>query len=276
MVTIPFKPRRFRSTAEYYARYRVPYPAELIEAVATRVGLKPGDRVLDLGSGPAMLAIGFAKLGMSATAMDPEPEMLDAARSGVAEAGVDVEVVQGSSYDLGPHLGRFKLVTMGRSFHWMDRPATLVALDGLIEPGGAVALFHDRRIRSSGDWQGVLNKAAEQYARSGGDGRSAHHSPDWAPHEVMLVDSPFPRIETMGRVFKQSLGVEDILGRAYSMSASSIETLGDNHPAFEAAVREALAAISPEGRFTEIVETEAMMAFRVADAAARVGREADA
>ena len=40
-----------------------------------------------------------------------------------------------------PYLGRFKLVTIGRAFHWMDRPATLGLLDALVEAGGAVALF---------------------------------------------------------------------------------------------------------------------------------------
>ena len=267
MVAIPFKPRRFRSTAEYYARYRVPYPPELLEAVAARVGLEPGDRVLDLGCGPAMLAIGFARLGMATTAVDPEPEMLEAARAAVRGAGLGVDVVQGSSYDLGPHLGRFKLVTMGRSFHWMDRPATLATLDRLIEPRGAVALFHDRRISSSGDWQGLIIKATEQHAPEGTVARRIRRSPDWDPHEGVLLASAFCRVETMGRVFAQTLGVEEVLGRAYSMSASSPETLGANQTAFEAAVRRGLAEINPEGRFTEVVEANAIIAFRAAETA---------
>src|SRR6185295_16370612 len=40
-------------------------------------------------------------------------------------------------------MGPFRLVTMGRSFHWMDRAATLAMLDKIVAPGGAVALFHD-------------------------------------------------------------------------------------------------------------------------------------
>ena len=37
---------------------------------------------------------------------------------------------------------------MGRSFHWMDRAATMAALDALVSPGGAVALFDDKQPRT--------------------------------------------------------------------------------------------------------------------------------
>ena len=50
-------------------------------------GLKPGDAVLDLGCGTGMLACAFAKAAMSVTAMDPEPAMLNQARSRAQGAG---------------------------------------------------------------------------------------------------------------------------------------------------------------------------------------------
>jgi SAM-dependent methyltransferase len=259
---IPFKPRRFRSTAEFYEKYRVPYPPTLIEAVAARVGLKPGDRVLDLGCGPAMLAIGFARLGMKVTAMDPEPEMLSAAGRAAAAAGVDLDIRRGSSYDLGPAIGALRLVTMGRSFHWMDRPATLEALDSLLEPGGGVALFHDRRVSAMPDWQKVINDAAEIFSPERHESRAIRRSPDWRPHEAVLLASTFASVETLGHVFAQDLDVESILGRAYSMSVTSPEALGDRQAAFEAHVRDTLRALAPDGRFAEIVAAEAIVAKR--------------
>ncbi|MET3758695.1 putative RNA methylase [Rhizobium binae] len=60
MTTVPFEPRRFRTTAAYYGRFRVPYPDALIERVITRTGLRPGDRLLDLGCGPGQIGIAFA------------------------------------------------------------------------------------------------------------------------------------------------------------------------------------------------------------------------
>ena len=40
-------------------------------------------------------------------------------------------------------MGPFRLVAMGRAFHWMDRAATLAMLDRMVTPDGGVALFHD-------------------------------------------------------------------------------------------------------------------------------------
>ena len=38
-------------------------------------------------------------------------------------------------------MGPYRLVTIGRAFHWMDRAATLAMLDRIVGPGGAVASF---------------------------------------------------------------------------------------------------------------------------------------
>lgn len=268
MTTLPFEPRRFRSTASYYARFRIPYPPALLASVAARVGLRPGDRILDLGCGPGMLALGFARLGMQAVAMDPEPDMLAETRAGAADAGLEIEPVQGSSYDLGPHLGRFRLVTMGRSFHWMDRPATLRVLDDLIEPGGAIALFHDRSVSSPSNWRPLLRELSTKYVPSQHSMRAFRQGPDWQSHEVPLLDSAFSAVESRGEVFVQELTADDLVGRAYSMSETSLEALGDNQAAFEQEFRSGLAALPGNDRFREIVAAEAIIAFRPGEAPA--------
>ena len=82
--------------------------------------------------------------------MDPSPDMLAAAAEHAAAAGVAIDLVEGSSYDLGARRGPFQLAVMGRSFHWMDRDATLRGLDRIVDLQpflGAVVLFGDRRLR---------------------------------------------------------------------------------------------------------------------------------
>jgi hypothetical protein len=169
---------------------------------------------------------------------------------------------EGSSYDLDPAMGRFRLVAMGRSFHWMDRTATLVALDALIEPGGAVALFHDRHISVEPDFRPLLAQLSETYSPEGSENRRMRRGPDWRPHEAVLLDSAFSAVESRGRVFAQTLTADDILGRAFSMSVTSPQALGGRRQAFEAELREGLAAMAPDGDFREIVAAEAVLAFR--------------
>ncbi len=264
-MTATFDPHRFRSTVPYYGRYRVPYPNRLIALVATRLGLEPASHVLDLGCGPGQLAIAFARLGATVTAMDPEPRMLAAARESAAEAGVSVKIVEGSSYDLNPNLGPFWLVTLGRSFHWMDRDATLAVLDRMIERGGAIAFFGDRRIETHGaDWRALVERLREDFVPGLVAERRERRQRE-EPDEVVLLRSAFSSLERHGVIVRRRLDADDIVGRAYSSSTTSPDALGERRPAFERALREGLARLSPTGEFSEIVEVNVLIARRSAD-----------
>jgi predicted RNA methylase len=72
---------RFATTAELYEQYRPPYPAEFFQAVAQRLTLSRQHALIDLGTGPGLLALGFAPYAGRVVGVDPEPEMLAAARA---------------------------------------------------------------------------------------------------------------------------------------------------------------------------------------------------
>ncbi|HEX3673556.1 MAG TPA: methyltransferase domain-containing protein [Rhizomicrobium sp.] len=265
MAEIPttYDPRRFRTTVPYYARYRLAYPRALIDRVVQIVGLKPGDAVMDLGCGPGPLAVLFAEAGMAVTAVDPEPDMLDAARDAAREAGVRIDFHQGSSFDMPAGIGPFKLVTMGRSFHWMDREATLKVLDSLITPDGAVALTHDEHPATAENaWRRILHDVANRYGRGESHHVQARNSGGYRKHESVLFDSPFNRLEHAGIFIKRELTADDIVGLAYSLSTTAPQKLGDRAAAFEKELRSELATLSPGGRFVEIAEMLALIARR--------------
>src|ERR1700761_5337560 len=119
-------PGLFAGNVAFYERYRLGYPDRLLRRLVAEAGLRPGDSVLDLGTGTGMLAIPFARMGLKVTALDPEPAMLAAARAAAGDLPIDFRA--GGSNDLTPDMGPYKLVAMGRSFHWMDRAATLAVL----------------------------------------------------------------------------------------------------------------------------------------------------
>ena len=251
----PYDPERYRSAAAHYESGRVPYAPALVRRVAEVVCLGRQHRVLDLGCGPGPLARLFAPLAQEVVAMDPTPEMLDAARA--LSAGIaSIRFVAGSSYELDPALGRFHLVVMGRSFHWMDRVDTLRRLDRMIAPTGAIALFHDTAPAIPANaWRKTWQDICARYEPKTGAHRN---DPKWIRHEAVLLDSPFDRLEHFGVIERRAVDAETLVQRALSMGSTSPGHLGaEKTAAITAEIRHALADVREE-----VVETSALVAWR--------------
>lgn len=256
--------RRFKSAVPFYERYRLGYPDRLIERVIAFTHLAPGDAVLDLGTGPGLLAIPFAARGMKVTAADPEPDMLAAAAEAARAAGVSVDLWRGASDELTPDMGPYRLVTIGRAFHWMDRLATLEMLDRIITPGGAIALFHDEHPETVENlWVNrVLRETGDRYGSSSEPRVAEMRSESYRRHESVLFASAFSVLDGLSVMIQKSITADEIVGRAFSMSVCSREKLGERAVPFEADLRAALASLSPSGHFAEIAELVALIAQR--------------
>jgi len=247
----------FAGTVDYYDRYRLAFTNRLIQRVISLAGPKPGDRVLDLGCGTGMLAVALARAGMAVTAMDPEARMLEAARASALAAGVTVTWALGGSEALKPGMGRFRLAVLGRSFHWMDRTATLAALEQVVTDG--VVLFHDAHppVAENG-WFEILCDIQKKYrARSPKEFKGGHKR-----YEPFLFASAFGQIDTLSVTIRQALTLEDILGRAFSMPASSPVKLGAAKDEFAGRLSAALRELAPDGKFVEVAELVAVLARR--------------
>lgn len=262
MAPADYQPRRFQSAVAFYDKYRLAYPGRLIDRVMGLVGLAPGDAVLDLGCGTGMLAVPLAQRGMAVTAMDPEPDMLAATAARAQEARVPVVLREGGSPDLTPAMGPFRLVTMGRSFHWMDRAATLAMLDRIVTRDGAVALFHDAHPPvDENAWFKTLRMVQDRFGRADAphvkERKGGHRR-----YEPFLFASAFTQLDGLSVTIRQTLTVDDIVGRALSMSTCAPQTLGAATDAFKAALASALRELSPDGTFTEVAELVALVARR--------------
>lgn len=212
---------------------------------------------MDLGCGPAQLARGFAPFVREVVAIDPEPEMLRVARAASKGIG-NIVFREASSADLSAALGRFRLVVMGRSFHWMDRAETLRRLDGLIEPGGAVALFRDTHPELADNaWYPAYRALLRGYA--GDDSHSVRtERPDWIRHEAILLESAFSHVEEIGVWDRRGASVDMLIERALSMSSTSRARLGDMADRMIAELRQTL----PQGEFFEMIVSQAVLAWR--------------
>jgi hypothetical protein len=159
-------------------------------------------------------------------------------------------------------MGPFKLVTMGRSFHWMDRAATLGMLEQIVAPDGGVALFHDAHPPvAENAWFKVMREVQDRYGRSDEthikERRGGH-----SRYEPFLLASQFTQLDGLSVTIRQTLTTDDLVGRAFSMSTCSREKLGGRAEEFAAALGAALRELSPDGTFTEVAELVALLARR--------------
>ncbi len=243
--------RKYEGAAQHYSRYRPPYPPGLVTVLREAFRLDGSGRLLDLGCGPGSVAITIAHLFDRVVAMDPEPDMLEEGKAVAGRSGVkNIDWVCGSSEDLCPKLGRFRLVTMGESFHWMDRRRTLEALYDLVEFDGGVAVLggmlplHPHPMTP---WRAAVTKVVRYYL---GEITLPWDQEPPTPeerHDAFLKRSCFKDLMKQRESFEVEWIVESVIGNLYSMSFCNRKLLGDRAAAFERDVRKSILEIEPSG-----------------------------
>jgi ubiquinone/menaquinone biosynthesis C-methylase UbiE len=71
-----------------------------VDAIVERLGLKPGDRVLDVACGHGRHALPLAQRGLRVTGLDSSERSLEHARRAADGAGVEIEYVHGDMREL--------------------------------------------------------------------------------------------------------------------------------------------------------------------------------
>lgn len=249
-------PSLFAGAPPNYVAHRPAYAAGLIDLLVERLGLDAGAIVLDLGCGPGTLTVPLAARCGRVFAVDPGPDMLDAARHAVQDAGCEnVELVAALGEQLPEEITGLRAAVMGRSFHWMDKGAVLGELDRRIEPGGGVAL-----VRTSGsgrpDWWELVAPITERYLGP----RPAREATDHVP---ALLASPFSQIEQvmLGSV-EHRWTPDSIVGYLHSISHSVPHRFGDRLAGYDAEVRAAVTEVLPHGGLVDRIPTEVIVGHR--------------
>lgn len=254
----------FAGTAWHYARYRPDFPQVFFDDLIRSRRLDGTGRLLDLGCGTGQLTLPLAAHVAEAVGLDPEAEMLvEAARKARAAHVTNVTWAQGSSADLPGKLGRFRLATMGRSFHWLDREQVLTALDEMVDDDGSLVIANDScLVRPATAWQQAIEDVQHSFLPPDQHPGVSTSADAYRTHEEVLRLSPFPQVHRHVYKFTRPWTIEQAIGYLYSTSLPLHRLLGDRRDAFEKAVTTALLAIDTTGQFTEPVSLEVLIATR--------------
>ena len=256
--TPQFRSDLYRGTARDYDRYRVPYPAKLVDDLAVRAALSGTGRLLDLACGPGRVTFALSGHFADVLAIDQEEESVSYAKALAAErraAHIDWQTGRAEDLDVAGH---FELVTVGDAFHRLDRRRVAALATQWLQPGGHIALLW-----TSMPWQGSVpwQKAAMDLVVHWMEvtGSRDNIPPDLAdtlaqaPHLTVLAGAGLTVIGTYEFRASHTWALETLAGFAHSTSILSRSALGDHAEAFERDLRDRLLAVQPNGNFEESV-----------------------
>jgi SAM-dependent methyltransferase len=257
-MTLDFRPDLYRGTADYYDRYRPPYPDALIDDLVRRTGADGTGRLLDLacGTGHACFALRgwFAEIW----AVDQEPEMISLVRHKAAALADPPRFAfrTEAAENLAAPEDSFDLVTIGNAFHRLPRDVIAAKVLHWLRPGAHLALLWPGS-PNDGDapWQQALQEQMRRWLqRPGAEQRlPAGYQADRAarPDLDILRAAGF---EIAGRrEFAVSLvwTAAEIAGFVASTSILSPGALGPNAAAFDVSLRQVLLEAEPAGQFRQ-------------------------
>ena len=125
-----------------YAKYRSGYPESFYEVLAALGIGKPGQRILDLGTGTGVLARAFAKRGALVTGVDISANQIAEAKALAAQEGLDISFRVCAAEDIAFPDASFEVISAGQSWLYFDAAVMIPKVLRLLVADGSLALTH--------------------------------------------------------------------------------------------------------------------------------------
>lgn len=262
-----FRPDLYRGTAEFYDRFRLPYPPDLVEHLCREASVSGAGRLLDLACGPGTVTFALSDHFVEVWAVDQETETIEFATRKAADQDVqNVRWIAGRAEDVDAD-EVFELVTIGTAFHRLDRRRVAEQAARWLRSGGHLALLWSNTPLSGAEpWQQVYAATLVDWMqRTGADdrlppeleGHLVQH-----PQAAVLTDAGFADVRRYEFPEIHDWTIAALIGLVYSTSLLPRSVLGDRVGAFEADLEARLTAIEPSGIFREYATFAYDLAYR--------------
>jgi SAM-dependent methyltransferase len=242
----------YRGSAPHYARGRLAYPPQMIDAIRAALGLDGRGRLLDIGCGPGSLTIPLAPMFEEAVGIDADGAMVaEAARRAPANA----RFLQLRAEELPGRLGRFRAATLAQSFHWMDQARVARSLHAMLDEDGAVvhvgATTHAGEGNVPHDEIDELVRSYLGPVRRAGQGVLPDGPPRWEDEKFRGAGFSGPeRIDVPWDTVHERTE-DEVVASVFSRSTAAPHLFGDRFEDFESDLRALLRLAAPDARFQE-------------------------
>ena len=253
---LSYPPDLYKGTAEYYDRFRPPYPAILLDDLRARVPIRPQGRVLDLACGTGHVAFALASDVAEVWAIDQEVESITYGKGKAVAAGVtNIHWITGTAEDVALS-GQFDLVTVGNAFHRLRRNAVAERLaPHLSRHGCIVLLWASGPMRGNLPWQRALEETVDRWRdRLGVRDRVPEgweEAMERDPHEQVLRRAGLSYEGCFEFSLVHRWTTDSLIGYVYSTSMLNRTVLQDQVPDFESDVRAKLLDCCGNGPFEQ-------------------------
>ena len=130
----------YSSKAIDFARYRLQYSPEAVNAVAKLTNLTPEWVVADIGSGTGILSQAFLHLGCRVCAVEPNDAMRCEAER-LVESNPLFQSLSGRAESVPLPDASIDLITVGQAVHWFDAYRSRQQFDRILKPSRWIAFF---------------------------------------------------------------------------------------------------------------------------------------
>ncbi len=222
----------FETAAGLYDAARPAYPDELFDDLVSLASLRPGDRLLEIGSATGKATRPLLERGFSVVCVEMGAQLAEQARRNLAGLPVEIQVGRFEAWDGEPEA--FDLVYAATAWHWVDPAIRYCKAHRLLRPGGHLAFWSALHAFPEG-FDPFFSEIQEVY-----DAIGESHPDEWPPPPPDDIPDDREEIEASG-LFEGVVVGRYVWERSYTADEYiALLNTFSGHIAMDAAKREYL------------------------------------